>query len=135
MAVQLNIIQVQENDDSVTLVAKLTFSGNYVNPTGDNIDFTTIIGASAAGGPGVAALNTSKNPRQFLASAPALQGTISRGSGAGGYDITFVPGNALNANAVFVWTAAGTQLGSGAYPAAITGDTQITLTATFDKLL
>lgn len=135
MSVQANVIQIQENDDSVTLVAKLTFSGNYTNPTGDNLDFTTLIGQAAAGGPGNAATNLSKSPRYFLANNPCLAGAIVRGTAAGGYDITIVPGASLALNAVFLWTAAGTQQASGAYPAAVTGDTNIVLTAVFDKLL
>jgi hypothetical protein len=117
MATTLKLIQVQENEDSVTLIAQLTLSGNYANPGGDNIDFTTLIGQS------------SSNGRIFIASSPALAILLTS---ANGFIVSAVPGAALNLNAFFAFSAVNVQQNTGAYPANLLTD-MIILTATFTK--
>jgi hypothetical protein len=118
VATALKMIQVQENEDSVTLIAGLTLTGNYTNPGGDNIDFTALIGQS------------STNGRTFIASSPALAISLTSGNG---FIISAVPGVDLAHNAFFTYSAVNVQQNTGAYPANLLADT-IILTATFTKL-
>lgn len=118
MATALRMLQVQENEDSVTLIAQLTVSGNYPNPAGDNIDFTALLGQS------------SSNGRIFVASSPALAILLTS---ANGFIVSATPGVDLAHNAFFAYSAVNTQQANGAYPANLLNDT-IILTATFTKL-
>lgn len=125
MSIALKVIQVQENEDSVTVYCGLTFTGSYTQfaagAGGDNIDFTTIIGAF------------SPNGRIFMASTPCIYGTIT---GINGYVFGFQPSlTVLNTNIVTVWTTATTQQGNGAYPAGVTGDAFIVGEFCFQKFV
>ena len=111
MPITLKLLQIQENDDSVTIYCGLTFSGNYTQFSGgvggDTLDFTTIAGVGTANG------------RIFAPVTGVLYGTIT---GINGYVFGFQPGNLLNNNIVTLWTTATTQASNGAYPAGVTGD-------------
>jgi len=103
---------------------------------GKRIHVTGTVAASGSYTTGGDTLDLSQYP--IIASTqPPIQGTGWM-DGLAGYDYTFAPGAALNANKVKIFaqgTAAGAfpELAAGAYPAAITGDT-ITLYAIFKKL-
>ncbi len=108
MAIALKLLLVEENLDSVTLIAGLTFTGNY--PVGgDTLDFTALAGAS------------SPNGRIFAPSSPVIAGQIS---GCGGVSFGLIPGSALNNNLVIVEEAENTPE-SGAYGSEITGDANV----------
>lgn len=123
MPIALKLLQIQENDDSVTVYMGLTFTGNYVQFSagagGDNLDFTSVIGQSTSNG------------RTFLASSGCLYGTIT---GINGFVFGFQPG-VLNANIVTLWTTSTTQQGAGAYPAGVAGDAFIVGEFVFNKLI
>ncbi|MGH9475430.1 MAG: hypothetical protein ACRD1C_03755 [Terriglobales bacterium] len=87
----------------------LTLSGNY-STGGDTLDLTA-----------------TTNPN-YLPAAKAFSASpdsIVILNHPDGYGVEIKPGNALNNNLVKFYTAAGTELAEGAYPAALSGATDI----------
>ena len=121
MPIALKLLQIQENDDSITVYMGLTFSGNYPNPGGDTLDFSTVIGLATPNG------------RIFHqgGNSPCVYGTIT---GINGYVFGFQPSLVdLKTNLVTLWTTATTQQAGGAYPAGVTGDAFIVGEFCFQK--
>lgn len=122
MAVQINVTQIQEGLDEITVVGTLTFSGNYVNGTGDTINFNALQGVG------------SKNGRVFAVAGDS-QPDYASINNVQGYNLEPQLGTNLSNGVVRVFTASGVELGSGGYPAAITGDANIFFCYCFQKLV
>ena len=118
MAIALAITDIDNSGKSLYLTCTLTFSGNY-STGGDTIDFTTVAGKGYLG-------------RTFQASKAPLYGAAY---GTSGHSYGLIPGTTLANGKVKISTTAGTELGAGAYPAAITGDANIYCNAIFDMNL
>lgn len=114
MALAITITDVDAGSQNLCVIGTLTASGNYATG-GDTLDFTTVAGQIGAG------------------IAP-LQVWVS---GSTGDAFAFVrAGSPTLANGKMkINTASNTELASGAYPARITGDTNIQFEAIFQKLL
>jgi hypothetical protein len=116
MALAFSLVDTWEDGKRVHVCGTVTASGNYTTG-GDTLDL-------------------SQFPLVASDQAP-LTGTGWM-DGLAGYDYVFAPGTALNANKVKIFAqgaAAGAfpELGAGAYPGTITGDT-ITFYGIFKKL-
>jgi len=112
MPLAITIVDVDAAADNVYVFGTLTASGNY-STGGDTLDFTTV-------GP------------QIPASQPPVQ---LWAGGSTGDSYSWIKGATLNNQKVKVNTASNTELGSGAYPARITGDANIQFEAVFNKLI
>ena len=112
MSLAITIIDVDAAADNVYVFGTLTASGNY-STGGDTLDFTTVA-------------------PQVAASHPPVQVWVG---GTTGDNYAWIKGSALNNQMVKINTASNTELGSGAYPARITGDTNIQFEAVFNKLI
>src|SRR5438046_857300 len=86
---------------------KLVFSGSYTQVTGDVLDLTAVASLVPSG----------SLPLQIFIEGNGASSTTQ--SGAGGYYCT-LSGNALNNWHVRIFSAAGTELAAGAYPAPVT---------------
>jgi hypothetical protein len=122
MAVQININQILEGLDEIEVVGTLTISGNYANGVGDALNFNALQGVS------------SKNGRVFAVNG-AVQPDYVSINPVQGYNLEFQLGTNLGNGVMRVFTASGVELGSGAYPGAITGDVNIFFCASFPKLI
>lgn len=120
MAIAININKVMDEGDEIMLSGTLGVSGNYVNGVGDVLNFANQIGFQ------------SRNGRIFVADGNANPDNVSINP-VQGYVLEFQLGTNLSNGVVRVFTASGAELGSGAYPAAITGDANIFFTAYFPK--
>lgn len=88
---------------------KLSLSGNYATG-GDTLDLT-------------ATTNPNNLPAaKAFASLPSVIAVLNKPDG---YTCEMIPGNALNNNLLKWYTAEGTELGAAAYPAALSGATDI----------
>lgn len=94
-----------------TWCVKLVVSGSYAT-NGDVVNLATIIPARLA----------------KLPLSVSFDGTK-------GYDADYVPGADLTLGKVRFWSAAGTELVAGAYPAALTGATTLQATIVTDKFI
>jgi hypothetical protein len=112
MPLAITIADIDAAADNVYVFGTLTASGNY-STGGDTLDFTTV-GA------------------QIPASQAPLQLWVG---GTTGDAYSWVKGTALNNQKVKINTTSNTELGSGAYPSRITGDTNIQFEAVFNKLI
>jgi len=114
MALAINIVDIDLGGDNLYLIGTLTPSGSY-STGGDTLDFTTVAS-------------------QLGASQAPLQVWVG---GTTGDSYSFVrAGSPTLANGkVKINTASNTELSSGAYPARITGDTNIQIEAVFSKLI
>lgn len=110
MALAITITDITEDQKETYVRGTLTASVNY-STGGDTLDFTTVGGSIPA----------SQAPLQVW-----IGGTTGDAYG-------WVPGTALNNGKVKCNTASNTELGAGAYPARITGDTAIQFEAVFKK--
>lgn len=102
-------------DNFILVAGRMAFSGSYTSG-GDTLDWTTVAGAG---------ISSSICVQVFIETA---NGSNVLYSPIGG------PATALNAWKVKVFNGSFTELGAGAYPAAVTGDT-IAFQAMFRKLL
>ena len=114
MALTINISDVDTGGRDLAVVGTLTPSGSYATG-GDSLDFTTV-------------------SAQFGASQAPLQVWIA-GSTGDAYAFVRAASPTLSNGKVKINTASNTELSSGAYPARITGDTNIQFEAIFQKLL
>ena len=114
MALAISITDVDAGGQNLCVFGTLTASGSY-STGGDTLDFTTVAS-------------------QIGASQAPLQVWIG---GSTGDACTFIrtASPTLANGKVKINTASNTELGSGAYPARITGDTNIQFEAIFNKLL
>ena len=112
MPLAITIIDVDAAAGNVYVFGTLSASGNY-STGGDTLDFTTV-GA------------------QVPASQSPVQVWVG---GSTGDSYAWIKGSALNNQKVKINTGSNTELGSGAYPARITGDTSIQFEAMFNKLI
>jgi hypothetical protein len=118
MSVALSLLDVDNSGKSTYVTCLLTFTGSYTTGVGgDTIDLTTVMGKGYLG-------------RIAIAAKPPL---YAYAAGSGGYSFGIIPGTTLANGKVKVSTAAATELGTGAYPAGITGDVNIYATFTFDQ--
>lgn len=118
MALAFTLVDSWEDGKRVHVAGTISASGSYTTG-GDTLDLTSV---------GALGIPTTQ---------PPIQGTAWM-DGLAGYDYVFAPGTAINANKVKIFqqgSAAGAfvELASGAYPAAITGDT-ITFYGIFPRL-
>jgi hypothetical protein len=112
MALAITINDVDASSANVYVFGTLSASGSY-SAGGDTLDFTTVAA-------------------QIPASAAPVQVWVG---GTTGDAYSWVKGTALNNQKVKINTASNTELGSGAYPARITGDTGIQFEAVLNKLI
>jgi hypothetical protein len=112
MALAITILSVDAAADNIYVYGTLAAAGNYATG-GDTIDFTTVSSQIAA----------SRAPVQLWV------------GGSTGDSYSWVKGTALNNQKVKLNSASNTELGAGAYPARITGDTGIQFEAVFSKML
>ncbi len=112
MALAITINDVDAVAANIYIFGTLTASGSY-STGGDTLDFTTVAS-------------------QISASQVPVQIWIG-GSTGDGY--AWIKGAALNNQKVKINTTSNTELGSGAYPARITGDASIQFEAVFNKLI
>lgn len=112
MSVALALVGIDQTRRNTRRTFSLTFSGNYTTG-GDTINFTT-------------ATNPQNQPAALaFGSAPlvfSLSGSID------GYTVEMVPGSGLTNWKIKIFSASGTELSAGAYPAGISGDTNLQLT-------
>src|SRR6266852_3794634 len=108
MSVALAVSDIDNSGKSLYLTVILTFSGSYATG-GDTVDFTTVIGKTYLG-------------RVFVAAKSPLYGYAA---GTSGHSYGLIPGTTMANGKIKISTASGTELGAGAYPAAITGDANI----------
>ncbi len=118
MALAMTPTLIDDGGDGVYVYGTIAASGNYATG-GDTLDFTTIQGKGAYS-------------RVFQASALPVQVAVY---GTTGDSYGFVPGTTLANGKVKINTASNTELGAGAYPARITGDTGLFFEAVFAKNL
>jgi hypothetical protein len=126
MPMQLQAQVIRAVGPLVEVWGKIVASGNYTTAVGgDTTDFTKMTQDPSFSGPAVA-IDSSQPPIQFDAWSEAglitYQYAANIGSGQNNCQVK------VGANATF-----GTELGTGAYPAAVTGDT-IAFYAAFKKL-
>ena len=119
MPIAITLTQIQENNDSVSIIGTLAFSGAYTTG-GDTLDFTTIAG------------NATSNGRIFT---PAGLPVSCQINGSAGYSFGFVAGTALNNSKVKVLSSSATEVSASTYSTNISGDTNIYIEAQFPKLL
>jgi hypothetical protein len=114
MALAINITSIDFGGDNLYVFGTLVASGNY-SSGGDTLDFTTVanqIGASQAPVQVWVGGTTGDNYGFVRAASP----TLANGK-------------------IKINTASNTELGAGAYPGRITGDTNIQIEAVFSKLI
>ncbi|MDE2102973.1 MAG: hypothetical protein KGL39_37360 [Patescibacteria group bacterium] len=107
MALALSVLSVDTDLRKKEVVVKAVASGNYATG-GDTVDLTAVT-----------------NPSNRIGGFFGYPGTIEDNSveqGAGGYTAELVPGTSLSNWKLKIYSAPGTELAAGAYPAAITGD-------------
>jgi hypothetical protein len=118
MALALTVVDIDNSGKTTYVTCLVTPSGNYTT-TGDTIDFTTIIGKQYLG-------------KVFIAAKSPLYGYAA---GTTGDSYAVIPGTTMANGKLKINTASATELGAGAYPARITGDANIYVTAAFDQNL
>lgn len=126
MAIAIAVTSVSVDGNELRVKGKLTFSGNYVTG-GDTIDWTTIIGKEVG-------------PRVVILSG--LPVVVDVG-GSSGHEYGYVAGTTLANSKVKVFGQQPTsatagiipldEIAAAAYPASITGDTNIQYEAVFPK--
>jgi len=117
MAIAITITGIEDGVDLQTIVGTLAFTGSY--PTGgDTIDWTTVVGVQIGS-------------RIFIGQALPTYGSVAGSTGDSYAPIT---GTLLNNGKVKINTTSNTELSAGAYPARITGDTNIFFSYTFPRL-
>jgi len=114
MALAINITDVDAGSHKLCVFGTLTASDSYATG-GDTLDFSTVAG-------------------QLAASQAPLQVWIA-GSTGDAYAFIRDASPTLANGKVKINTASNTELTSGAYPARITGDTNLQFQAVFHKLL
>jgi hypothetical protein len=114
MALAITITDIDGGGQNLCVFGTLTASGNY-STGGDTLDFTTVAG-------------------QIAASQAPLQVWIGGSTGDACAFVRAASPTLANGK-MKINTASNTELGSGAYPARITGDTNIQFEAIFQKLL
>lgn len=115
MAVAGNVSQFTRTINSSVRTVALTFSGNYTTG-GDTLDLTKLT-------------NTGFIPGALQFGRLPVRITIN--NLPDGYTAEWIPGTTL-ANGKIKWnTASNTELGAGAYPAGISGATDVTMTFEF----
>ena len=116
MALAFSLVDTWDDGKRIHVAGTVSASGNYTIG-GDTLDLSQL---------------------PIIASTqPPIQGTAWM-DGLAGYDYVFAPGSAMNSNKVKIFQQASgagafAELASGAYPAAITGDS-ITFYGMFKKL-
>jgi hypothetical protein len=112
MPLAITINDIDAVAANIYVFGTLTASGSYATG-GDILDFTTVAA-------------------QLAASQAPVQIWIG---GSTGDAYAWVKGTALNNQKVKISTGSAAELGSGAYPARITGDAGIQFEAVFNKLI
>jgi hypothetical protein len=114
MALAITILNIDSGEGNLYVFATLTPSGSY-STGGDALDFTTVANQ----------LGASQAPTQVWVG----------GSTGDAYAFIRAGSPTLANGKIKINTASNTELASGAYPARITGDTNIQLEAVFSKLI
>ena len=112
MPLAITINDIDAVAANIYVFGTLTASGSY-STGGDTLDFTTVAS-------------------QLAASQAPVKVWVG---GSTGDAYSWICGSALNNQKVKINTASNTELASGAYPARITGDTNIQFEAVFNKLI
>jgi hypothetical protein len=116
MAVALAVVSVDNTRRKKRITYAATFSANYATG-GDTIDFTA-----------------ATDPKFKNARIPAVPPELIEVNGnPGGHGAEGVVGAANNNSKIKLYSASGTELAAGAYVAAVTGDTNVTITAVFPQ--
>lgn len=113
----ITVAAIEEGIDFTTISGTLAVSGSYVTG-GDTLDWTTVAGAQVG---------------SRIFTPQSLPVAVLIGSSAG-YGMGYVAGAALNNGKVKMTTPATTEISASAYPAGISGDTNIYFTAKFPRL-
>jgi hypothetical protein len=114
MALAINITDIDAGENNLYVFGTLTASGNYASG-GDTLDFTTVANQ----------IGTSQAPVQVWAG----------GTTGDSYGFVRAASPTLANGKIKVNTASNTELAAGAYPARITGDTNLQFEAVFNKLI
>jgi hypothetical protein len=114
MALAITITDVDAGGHNLCVHGTLAASGSY-STGGDTLDFTTVAG-------------------QISASQAPVQVWVG-GSTGDVYAFIRAASPTLANGKVIINAASDTELGAGAYPARITGDTQLQFKAIFNKLI
>ena len=114
MALAINITNIDSGENDLYVFGTLTVSGSYTSG-GDTLDFTTVA-------------------NQIGASQAPVQAWVG-GSTGDNYGFVRAASPTLANGKIKINTASNTELGAGAYPARITGDTNIQIEAVFSKLI
>jgi len=114
MALAISITSIDFGGDNLYVFGILTPSGSY-STGGDTLDFTTVAS-------------------QIGASQAPVQVWVG-GTTGDSYGFVRAGSPTLANGKVKINTASNTELASGAYPARITGDTNIQIEAAFSKLI
>jgi len=114
MALAINITSIDSGKNALYIFGTLTASGSYTGG-GDTLDFTTVA-------------------NQIAASLAPLQVWVG-GTTGDNYSFVRAASPTLANGKIKINTASNTELGAGAYPARITGDTNIQIEAVFSKLI
>jgi len=118
MPLALTVVDIDNSGKTTYVTCTVVASGTY--PTGgDTIDFTTIIGKQYLG-------------KVFVAAKSPLYGYAA---GTTGDAYGLIPGTTMANGKLKINTASNTELANAAYPARITGDANIYVTAAFDQNL
>jgi hypothetical protein len=112
MPLAISITNTDTGAANIYVFGMLTASGSY-STGGDTLDFTTVA-------------------PQIAATKAPIKVWIG---GSTGDAYAWIPGTALNNQKMKISTASATELGAGAYPARITGDTSVQFEAVFSKLI
>lgn len=120
MALAATVTNVNMNRNRIIVSGTLTASGSY--PTGgDTVNLNSAtwpVGSSGA-----------------VPSQAAVGAGESYVQGTSGYTFGVIPGTSPADTKVLINSAAGTEVSAGAYPAAITGDTNFRFCFSFQKLV
>lgn len=125
MAWTFNITKAERRERTIEYFGSLTFTGNYATGGDGPGTFTWAggVGGWPEWAPDVSALHADIAPVSGVIHGPA------------GYTASIIPGSGPTNAKIKIYSAVGTELAAGAYPAAITGATDATLALVYPKLL
>lgn len=119
MAIAAALTNISNSKSTTARTLALTFSGNYTTG-GDTLDLTQITNPGYLPG-----------GKQF----GVLPKRVTIDNEPDGYGLEWIPGSNLTNGKIRVTTTANVELAAGAYPAGITGDSDVTITMEWPSLL
>lgn len=121
-----NVTKIERRERTIEAFGSLVFSGSYT--AGGDATGSMVLGGGVGGWP-----QSAPDQSELHADRPPLSGTVMPDEGYAGVIVPAASG-ALPAK-LKLYSAAGTELAAGAYPAAISGATQHTMSLVYRKLL